>query len=208
MSLSERPGDPVVPRALRRLAAAGLGLSSLALLPACRQDMYDQPRYEPLEASRLFADGKSARDLPQGTVPRDDPRLDPVLWSGVSPQGGFASTPPMPVTRELLERGRERYEIYCVPCHGFAGRGNGMIVQRGYRPPPSFHIDRLREQPLGYFVDVITHGYGVMPVYADQVTPGDRWAIAAYVRALQISQSVRLADLPPEDAARVEGGTR
>lgn len=208
MSLSERSDDPVVSCAVRRLAAAGLGLCSLALLPACRQDMYDQPRYKDLAASRLFPDGKVARDLPDGAVPRGDPRLDPVLWSGVTPSGGFASTPPMPVTRELLERGRERFGIHCVPCHGFAGRGNGMIVQRGYRPPPSFHIDRLREQPLGYFVDVMTHGFGVMPAYGDRIAAGDRWAIAAYVRALQISQSVRLADLPPEDAAKVEGESR
>lgn len=186
-----------------RCSARSAALLSAALLPACQRD-YDQPRYDPLEASSLFPDGKSARPLPEGTFAVDDPRLDAELWAGRAPEGGYVDEPPFPLTVALLARGRERYDVFCSPCHGFTGRGDGMIVQRGYRPPPSFHTDRMRAHPLGYLVDVITNGFGVMPLYADRIPARDRWAIAAYVRALQISQDIPLADLPPEDAARLE----
>ena len=173
----------------------------------CRQDMYDQPRYEPLEASELFRDGTSARLPPKGTVPRGDPRVDRATHSGIDVDGQLVQVSPLPVDEALLGRGRERYGIYCTPCHGQVGDGRGMIVLRGFKPPPTFHQDRLRGQPPGYFVDVITNGFGVMPSYAHVVAPGDRWAIAAYVSALQLSQNARIQDLPPEDAAQV-GGTR
>jgi mono/diheme cytochrome c family protein len=178
--------------------------TAAAALVGCRQDMYDQPRYEPLEPSDLFPDRTSARHPPQGTIPRGDPRVDRPFWSGIDLAGGFVTEPSIRLDRDTLFRGRERYEIYCVPCHGFSGDGNGMIVQRGFKRPSSFHTDRLRAQPIGYFVDVMTNGFGVMPGYADRVPPADRWAIAAYLQALQLSRSASFADLSPEDAARVE----
>ncbi len=193
---------------LRLLAAAGGGLFWLGLFSACRQDMYDQPRYEPLEGSDLFPDRTSARHPPRGTIARGDARADTALWSGVDPAGGFAAEAPVTLGRAELLRGRERFGIYCSPCHGITGDGGGMIVQRGFKRPQSFHTDRLREQPMGYFVDVITNGFGVMPSYADRVAPADRWAIAAYVGALQLSQSAGYADLPPEDAAEVTAAAR
>jgi mono/diheme cytochrome c family protein len=168
--------------------------------------MNDQPRHEPLEGSGFFADGAASRRPVPGTVARGDKRGDQAYYSGVEPAGGFVATSPLPITRELLERGRERYTIFCSPCHGRVGDGRGMIVERGFKQPPTLHSDRLRGQPIGYFVDVITNGFGVMPSYAPQVPPDDRWAIAAYIGALQLSQYARAADLTPEDAARLEGG--
>lgn len=167
--------------------------------------MYDQPRLEPLEATPLFSDGTSAREPPKGTLPRPLPgeRTDRTFVTGADAAGHFVASP-LPIDRALLLRGQERFGIHCSPCHGLSGGGQGMIVQRGYKRPPSLHTDRLRSQEEGYFVDVITHGFGVMPSYAAQVEPRDRWAIAAYVKALQLSQSASFADLPAEDAARIE----
>ncbi|MEZ4295645.1 MAG: cytochrome c [Polyangiaceae bacterium] len=183
-----------------RWGAVILGAFWLALFSACRQDMFDQPRYEPLEASSLFGDGASARRPPRGTVSREDLRGDTALWGGVDASGAFVSTPPVPVTMDLVRRGEERFGIFCTPCHGFLGDGHGMIVQRGYKAPPSFHTDRLRRQPTGYFVDVMANGFGVMPGYAARIAPEDRWAIAAYIGALQLSQSAPLGELPAKDA--------
>ena len=188
---------------IRLYTTGAAGLLWLALFSACRQDMYDQPRYDPLEPSQIFADRTSARHPPKGTVPRGDPRADRAFWSGVDQAGAFVTEPVTSVSREQLERGRERYGVYCTPCHGFTGDGNGMIVQRGFKRPASFHTDRLRAQPIGYFVDVMTNGFGVMPSYADRTPASDRWAIAMYIGALQLSQSASVADLPPEDAAQV-----
>jgi len=185
---------------LRPLALA----AALPLLAACRQDMYDQPRLEPLERSDFFADRLSARQPPKGTVLRGDPRLDRAFHSGIDASGGFVAQSPVALRREVLRRGQERFATFCSPCHSLVGDGNGMIVQRGYKRPPSFHIDRLRAQPLGYFVDVITNGFGVMPAYARQVPAADRWAIAGYVRALQLSQSAAVTELPGEDMEKVE----
>lgn len=177
----------------------------LALLAGCRQDMYDQPRLEPLEATELFPDGLSARRPPKGAVPRGAPVDGPerAFATGMDETGQSIDSP-LPVDRPLLLRGRERYAIYCSPCHGLTGDGAGMIVRRGYKRPPSFHIDRLRSQKAGYYVDVIENGFGVMPSYAHVVTPRDRWAIAAFVAALQLSRSASFSDLAPEDAARIE----
>ncbi|MFB3817138.1 MAG: cytochrome c [Candidatus Methylomirabilales bacterium] len=132
-----------------------------------------------------------------GTIPRGHLRADEPFYTGKS-GGELVTTLPVPLTRKLLERGQERFEIFCAPCHDRTGGGRGMIVQRGYRQPPSYHIDRLRQAPIGHLFEVTTKGFGVMPDYAEQVPPADRWAIAAYIRALQLSQHARLADVPPE----------
>jgi mono/diheme cytochrome c family protein len=171
-----------------------LVLPLVLALAAC-DEMSHQPRYDSYETSTLFADGKSLQAPPEGTIARDDPALEEAL--GHRP----------PVTRALLARGRERYDIYCSPCHDFSGYGRGSVPARGFPQPPSFHIARLRAVPSAYFVDVITHGHGVMYSYADRVKPADRWAIAAYIRALQLSQNAPLAALSPEERARLgEGG--
>ncbi|WP_084508253.1 cytochrome c [Mesorhizobium sp. WSM3224] len=162
------------------------------LLAGCRQDMEDQPRYDPLEASNQFADGTSARTPVTGTVARD---------ADLSP------TPdriPSPVTIELLQRGQQRFDIFCSPCHGRTGDGHGMIVQRGFPAPPSYHQDALRKASDRHFYDVITNGYGAMYSYAARVPPRDRWAIVAYIRALQYSRDAPVAELPQTVSARLE----
>jgi hypothetical protein len=173
------------------------------LIAGCRQDMHDQPRYEPLEASAFFEDGRASRPSIPGTVARGQLRTDTHLYAG-KVNGELADTLPFPVTRALLERGRERYDIYCVPCHDRTGNGQGIVVHRGFRRPPSFHIDRLREAPIGHFFDVMSNGFGAMMDYAAQVTPQDRWAIATYIRALQLSQHATLADVPPEKRQQLQ----
>jgi hypothetical protein len=188
-------------RSLRRLVlAAGLGL----LAGCIRLDMYDQPRYRTMKASSFFADGKSARELPKGTVPRGFLHADRLFYTGMSGDTTHARNLPMPVTRQVLERGQQRYEIYCTPCHDYVGSGQGMVVRRGFKRPPTFHQDRLRDVPVGYLFDVMTNGYGVMSSYASQVPAEDRWAIAAYIRALQVSQNVMVATLSAADRAGLE----
>jgi mono/diheme cytochrome c family protein len=192
----------------------------LLMLSACaagcekaRQDMYDQPRYKPYAASSLFADGASARPLPPGTVPHargafSDSSGGRVGAAAVQAelQAEAAQTMPYPVSLQLLHRGQERFTIYCVPCHSPAGDGDGMVVRRGFPSPPSFHIDRLRAAPDRHIFDVITHGYGIMYPYADRIEPADRWAIVAYVRALQLSQHADAAALPPALRSHLPGG--
>lgn len=165
--------------------------------------METQPKFTALEPSPFFEDRRSARPIPEGTVARGQLNDNPAYYQGVV-GGKHIAALPVPVTKELLAHGRERYNIYCAPCHDAAGNGLGMIVRRGYRRPPSFHIDRLRQAPAGYFFDVITHGFGAMPEYSQQVPPGDRWAITAYIRALQFSQHAPAAELPPQVRARLE----
>jgi mono/diheme cytochrome c family protein len=176
----------------------------LALWPAaCRQDMHDQPKYLPLQPSAFFDDGRASRPLVQGTVARG--QLDDTSPSHTGKAGGtYLRRLPRAVTRPLLERGRERYDIFCSPCHDRTGYGGGMIVLRGFRRPPSFHQDRLREAADGYLFEVVSQGFGVMPSYASQVPVDDRWAIVAYVRALQLSQHAQLDDVPDEERARLE----
>ncbi len=158
------------------------------LLGACRLDMHDQPRGKPLRMSDFFEDGRTERPLIPGTVARGQLRDDTYFYTGmIGNAAGDAF--PFPMTADVLARGRERFNIYCAPCHSRLGDGNGMIVQRGYRRPPSFHIDRLRNAPVGHFFDVITNGFGAMPDYAAQIPPRDRWAIIGYIRALQLSQA-------------------
>ena len=185
---------PPRPHALMSLVPYVLAL--LVVAAGCRQDMHDQPKYKPFRPSTFFADGHASRPLVADTVARGHLDDDALLYTGKSGDG-FANLFPFAVTQEVLARGHERYNIFCSPCHDRVGNGGGMIVQRGYRRPPSLHLDRLRQQPAGYFYDVITHGFGVMPSYAQQIPPHDRWAIVAYVRALQLSQHATLADVPP-----------
>lgn len=160
------------------------GIAALALLASCRQSMIQQGKFEFDEPSGLWADGTSSRPLPDGVVAQGDLARD-----------HDAAHPP-PVTMAFLQRGQERYQIYCTPCHGLTGNGDGMIVQRGFPAPPSYHTDRLRAAPAQHFFDVMTQGYGVMYAYAARVTPRDRWAIAAYIRALQTSRMVALSNMP------------
>lgn len=178
---------------------------SLALV-GCHKDMYDQPRYEPLEKSDFFGDGRSSRPLPPGTVIFGSDFADDVMFTGRT-GGELATELPMELNEALLRRGEERFNIYCSNCHGRSGDGNGMIVQRGYRQPPTYHSERLRGVPIGHFFDVMTNGFGVMPAYAIQVNPQDRWAIAAYIRALQLSQFATLDDVAEADRARLERPT-
>jgi hypothetical protein len=174
------------------LTIAGAGLA------ACRQDMHDAPRYEPLEASAFFSDGQSARMPVANTVSRNPlADTDELLYTG-KVNGVLANAFPMPVTAAVLARGHERYDIFCSPCHGRTGKGDGMIVQRGMRQPPSFMDDRLRNAAAGYFFDVMTHGFGAMQDYAAQIPVEDRWAIVAYERALQFSQHAAVGDVPAE----------
>jgi mono/diheme cytochrome c family protein len=173
------------------------------LLAACRQDMHDQPKYEPLEPSAFFDDRRASRPVLPGTVARGQLDEDEAFHRGTL-AGAPVKELPVPFTRALLERGRERYEIYCSPCHDRLGYGRGMIVQRGYQSPPSLHQERLREVPVGYLYQAITNGFGVMPSYAPQVHERDRWAIVAYLRALQLSQDARPSDVPPGDLRKLE----
>jgi len=173
------------------------GLLIAFVAAGCRQDMHDQPRLEPLEVSSFFQDGRASRPLVAGTIPRGHLRIDDHLYTGTV-NGQLVNTFPFAITREILERGRERYDIFCTPCHDQAGYGQGMIVQRGFRAPTSFHIPRLREVEVGHFFDVITNGLGAMYDYSDRITPRDRWAIAAYVRVLQRSQNATIEDVPED----------
>jgi hypothetical protein len=180
-------------------------------LPGCRSEMYDQPRYKPYHASGFFDDGASARPLPEGTIPRRDPRergnASAELFDTGKTAGKLAETLPFPVDRSVLARGQERFRIFCTPCHGELGNGQGMIVRRGFNPPPSFHSDELRKEPVGHFFDVMTHGFGTMYSYASRVPARDRWAIAAYIRALQLSQHALAADLQPQDRSQLSGSS-
>lgn len=187
---------------LRRALSGLLVLLALGGLTGCRQQMAEQPSYGPLEPSEFFDDGRSARLPVPGTVARGQLRADEHFYTGKI--GEEASTLyPFEITREVMTRGRERYEIYCTPCHASSGRGNGIIVRRGFRPTPSLLDPALVARPAGHYVDVIANGFGAMPSYAAQVPPADRWAIAAYIQALQLSQNVNIADLPEERQAEL-----
>lgn len=172
-----------------------VALLSVVAAAGCRQDMHDQPRVKPMARSDFFDDKRAARPLVDGTVARGQLRDDDHLYTGRIGKE-LATTYPFPVTADVLKRGQQRYTIYCTPCHGQLGNGEGMVVQRGFKRPTSFHIDRLRNAAPGYYFDVMTNGFGAMSDYASQVPVNDRWAIAAYIRALQISQSAPLQDVP------------
>jgi hypothetical protein len=172
-----------------------LGLLAILALAGCRQDMHDQPRFKPLAESDFYPDLRSARPPVEGTVARGQLHEDTYLYTGKigNNPGDYM---PFPVTEDVLARGRERFNIYCAPCHSRLGDGNGMIVQRGFRAPPSYHTERLRKAPLGYFFDVMSNGFGAMPEYASQIPVPDRWDIVAYIRALQLSQGAAMSDVP------------
>lgn len=184
-------------------SSASIGLIAALALAGCRQDMHDQPRYDSFQASRFFADGRSARQPVEGTVARGLLKLDEHLYQGRR-NGQLVAEMPYAVTRRMLDRGRERYNIYCTPCHGYAGDGEGMIVQRGLKHPPSFHIDRLREAPVGHYFDVITNGFGAMYSYASRIPVDDRWAIISYIRALQLAQRAPVAAVPADKRASIQ----
>jgi len=200
-------------RSLRRFLKSAIGhrrsailfslFSILGATTGCRRDMFDQPKSNPLRENNFFADNSAARLLPPHTVARADLQNDPAYDSGTIGTN-LVTTFPFPITREILERGRQRFEINCAPCHGQTGEGDGIIVQRGFPAPPSYHIERLRTAPVGHFFDVMTRGYGVMFSCATRVTPADRWAIAAYIRALQLSEHATVADVPADEIAKMK----
>jgi len=191
------------------LAAALCAIALSGCDEAIRQDMANQPKNRPESASDFFADGRSARPLVENTVARGS--LDNDVYNVPKDFAGFP--PAVKVNERLLRRGEDRYRIFCTPCHGLQGDGQGMIATRGMKHPPSYHIDRLRQAPNGYFYDVITNGFGAMYSYSERIPPADRWAILAYVRALQLSRNAKAADLPPDlrqqlDHAATSGGTK
>lgn len=188
----------------RHLTTLFMTLAFAAAAAGCRRDMFHQPYSKPLEPSDFFQDNHMAsRPLVPNTVARGHLKADEAFFTGKIGTN-LVEAFPFPITREVLERGRERFDIYCSPCHGRTGDGNGMIVQRGFPPPPSYHIDRLRNAPVGHFFDVMTQGYGIMYSYAQRVEPADRWAIAAYIRALQKSHAATLAEVPPAERRKLE----
>ena len=177
-----------------------LAVAALCLLAAtgCRQDMHNTPSAQPLRESHFVKGVSSARPLVEGTIARGTLQDYAAFFTGKS-GAVLVDALPFPLTAEVLDRGQQRYNIYCAPCHGVSGNGDGMIVKRGYRQPPSYHVERMRTAPLGHYYDVMTNGFGAMPDYRAQVAPRDRWAIAAYVRALQLSQHAPAAEFPQEE---------
>jgi mono/diheme cytochrome c family protein len=186
---------------VRRAALAVLWIAAAAVA-GCRQDMHDQPKYRPLRASAFFENTSSARPLVEGTIARGTLQTDAAFFTGKN-GAMLVSELPFPVTQAVLDRGQERFEIFCTPCHGATGAGNGLVVQRGYPQPASYHIDRLRQAEAGYFFDVMTNGFGRMPDYRAQITPRDRWNIVAYIRALQLSQRAPASDVPGGDPTKL-----
>ena len=199
--MSKRSGVGGASRWLKALCL--LGLFPVAFcLSACRQDMHNQPKYRGLRASEFFPDGSSARPLVEGTVARGTLKEDEGFFTGKINKVDVKELP-FPVDEQVLDRGQERFNIYCSPCHDKTGSGNGIVVQRGYRQPPSFHDDRLRQADAGHFFDVMTNGFGAMPDYKVQIAPRDRWAIVAYIRALQLSQHAAASDVPGGDPTKL-----
>lgn len=166
-------------------------------------NMYSQPKYDAQEESNFFIDRSAMRMPVPGTVALSELREDEAYYKGKTPEGNLILTIPIEVTLEMLQRGKERFNIYCSPCHGLAGFGDGIIIKKGFLTPPSFHIQRLREAPDGHFFDVITNGIRNMPKYDHQVPVKDRWAIVAYIRALQKSQNARIQDIPKEEKDQI-----
>jgi hypothetical protein len=207
MSTVERGGTNRIGSLVRTRGAARLAATvALAgtLLAGCRLDMHLQPKYLPEQPTDFFGDGRSERQPVPGTVARGHLRLDELLYTGKE-NGVVVDKFPFTITHADLERGRERYNIYCSPCHDYTGSGRGMIVQRGLPAPPSFHIDRLRQESAGHFVDVISNGFGAMYSYAARVEPEDRWRITAYIRALQLSRHATVQNVPEAERQKLAG---
>lgn len=178
-------------------------LAAAMFLASCRQDMHDQPRYKPLAASTFFADGRSARPIPAHTVAEDQLNGDDTVHTGWK-NGEFDDTIPVPVTLSLLQRGQDRFDIFCSPCHGRLGDGHGMVAERGFHFPADLADDRSRRLPPGYIFQVITNGYGGMGDYGDQIPDvNDRWAVVAYLRALQLSRHATIEDVPTAQRAQL-----
>ena len=190
-------------RALRTFTVSSVVVLLTMLATGCRQDMHDQPKYIPLRESTFFGDALSARQPVADTVPRGQLNDDPLLYTGIQ-NGQPADVFPFAVDAAVMARGQQRFNIYCSPCHGRTGMGDGMVVRRGYRRPPAYDDPRLLAAPVGHFFDVITNGFGAMPDYAAQIAPADRWAIIAYVRALQLSAHATVSEVPAADRARLE----
>ena len=180
-----------------------MGLSTAG----CRLDMHVQPKYKPLDPSTFFAEGRSERPPVPGTVARGHLETDELYFTGKI-NGVPADEFPFPITPKDLERGQQRFNIFCAPCHDYTGNGEGRIVERGFPPPPSYHLPRLMKAPVGHFFDVMTNGYGTMYSYAARVSPEDRWRIAAYIRALQLSQDAPLKDVPSQELKKLEGSAQ
>jgi mono/diheme cytochrome c family protein len=187
----------------RRLVLTGVALAMLVSLTACQQKMANQPRYDPLEASDFFEDGMASRPRIEGTVARGDLADTPFMATGKI-NGQVVDGYPFAVTADVIDRGQTRYDVFCAQCHGRVGDGNGMIPARGFRRPPSFHTEPLRNQKTGHFFDVMTNGFGAMPPYGTMISSRDRWAIVAYIRALQLSQHATVADVPAADRAKLD----
>ena len=194
-----------------RTCRAGANFALLALVAVCaagcRVDMHIQPKLKPAEGSTFFHDGRADRPEIPDTVARGHMRTDDLLYTG-KVNGALADQFPFPVTPEVLARGRQRFNIYCSPCHDYTGSGKGMIVQRGFPAPPSYHTDRLRNAPAGHFFDVMTNGHGAMFSYASRVSTNDRWAIVAYIRALQLSQHATIDDVPASERQQLVNGAK
>jgi mono/diheme cytochrome c family protein len=191
-------------RSARSAVSASIVVCLLVLsAAACRQDMHDQPKYIPLRESTFFNDARSARPIVKGTVARGQLHEDALLYTGKL-EGADATMFPFAVDEKVMARGQERFNIYCSPCHGRTGLGDGMVVRRGYRRPPSYLDDRLRDAPVGHFFDVISNGFGAMPDYAAQIRAEDRWAIVAYIRALQLSGHAAIADVPADQRGKMK----
>lgn len=178
-------------------------LLAIGMLSGCRQDMHDQPKYKDYRASKFFDDQRSARPPIEGTVARGRLNDDEAFFTGTA-AGALLQDLPFPLDRDALTRGRERYNAFCSPCHDRTGGGGGIVVLRGYKQPRSFHTDEVRSMPVGYYFQVMTKGFATMPSYAAQISPRDRWVIAAYIRTLQLSQHAGINDVPDADRAAVE----
>ena len=189
-------------RKLNQLAAFG-AMAATLVLAGCRQDMQDQPKFFPQRGTDFYADGRSVRPQVENTVARGQLRENAYFYTGLI-NGKEGDGMPFPATLEVLERGQERYNVYCTPCHGLTGDGDGMIVQRGFRRPPSLHEERLRTAPVGHLFEVITNGFGVMYPYGYRVPPRDRWAIISYIRALQLTRQVSINDLPEAERQKLQ----
>lgn len=181
------------------LAAAAL---SIVALTACREDMQDEPKYKPLAESDFFSDHRSARPMVEGTVARGHLRIDEARYTG-KVDGQEIDQFPIPIAKADIERGQERFNIYCSPCHSRIGDGEGMIVLRGYRQAATYYDAKLMKAPVGHFFDVITNGFGVMPSYASRIEPDDRWRIAAYIKALQLSETASVNDVPADQRQKM-----